>query len=547
VYLEYYGLREKPFELVPDPRYLYRSRMHQEALAALTYGIKAQKGFLLLSGPPGSGKTTILRHLLRVLPQQVRTAFVFNTELTYEEFLRAFLRELGLPHETTSREDMLLALNGYLLAEYKAGRSVLLIIDEAQNLSMTVLEDIRMLSNLETDRGKPLQILLVGQPGLWNKVNQPALQQLGQRVTVVCHLGVLTQNETVEYIAHRLRMAGSEGRRVFTRAALRQVHRQAMGNPRLINVICDEAMLCGFVKEKTYVTSRMVRRSVRLRRVPRRVASGTRRSLRGAYVPMRRHYAWSALAMLFVVASLMVAFTFTHQIELSGFVARITDLRGQWNAGLERPPDAAQRDTVPRSDSDRVMMDADAARQDGHTAPAPFVRWLMEYPSKPTAAARTMPQPTPAEVPALPGTNDAVAQSPPANIWHEVRPGETLAAVAIAQYRRADPMILNLIRRHNPGIEDINMLTPGLRLGLPPLLPSAWVRPANDGGFAVVVLTTPSAWEANRAVWSLTQEGLRATSEAIRISARVQWHEVLVMGLPSAEEAARVGTIYQRW
>jgi general secretion pathway protein A len=188
IYAEYYGLSERPFELAPDPRYFYPTRMHREALAALTYGVIAQKGFLLLSGQPGSGKTTLLRHLLHDLPSHVHTAFIFNTELTYEELLRVILRELSIPHALASREEMLLALNNYLLSEYKAGRSVLLIIDEAQNLSSVVLENIRMLSNLETNRGKPLQILLVGQPDLWRKVNQhkPSRADDTQRDWRVC-------------------------------------------------------------------------------------------------------------------------------------------------------------------------------------------------------------------------------------------------------------------------------------------------------------------------------------------------------------------------
>jgi general secretion pathway protein A len=464
----------------------------------------------------------------------VRTAFIFNTELTYEEFLRAFLRELGLPHETASREEMLLTLNSYLLAEYTAGRSVLLIIDEAQNLSTALLEDIRMLSNLETDRGKPLQILLVGQPDLWNKVNQPALQQLGQRVTVVCHLGILTQRETMEYITHRLQVAGCEGRQLFTRAALRQVHRQAMGNPRLINVICDEALLYGFVKEKARITSRIIRRGVRLRRMPRQ-------GRRGAW-----RYGWSAVAMFLVVAMLGAASTFTHRTDVLGFVPRIMTVLRRQGADFMRPFSATPGGIVRRLDGAQVSAGTAAAPQEVHLAQTPTVRREMELPSQSVASTQTAQQP-PVETSPPRVTSASVAPSPPGSIWHDVRPGETLAAVAMAQYKRADPMILNLIKRHNPAIEDINRIAPGLRLALPALTSAAWVRPDGSGRFAALVLTTPSAWEADRATWSLSQEGLRTSVEAINISSGARWFEVLVVGLPSADEAARLGATYQRW
>jgi type II secretory pathway predicted ATPase ExeA len=554
VYTAYYGLRDKPFELVPDPRYLYPTRMHKEALAALTYGIRAQKGFLLLSGQPGSGKTTILRHLLRVLPSQVRTAFIFNTELTYEELLRAILRELNLPYEAASREEMVLTLNEYLLTEYRDGRSVLLIIDEAQNLSSAVLENIRMLSNLETDRGKPLQILLVGQPNLWRKVNQPQLQQLGQRVTVVNHLGRLTRRETAEYVSHRLRVAGSQGRQLFTRAALRQVYRQSMGNPRLINVICDESLLYSFLKKKPRVTRKMVRLGVRLRQAPRQASGRVHGRIRTARPSMRRRYAWSALGVLLMAITLLLVFTFSRKAELGGFASGALEPVGQQSASGARPAGGAQGEATARSNDGEATTDPKATPVSADTTLEPIIRRLLEGTPKQVPPSEVARQPTQAEPPAFQAPQEATI--PPSrenpshqgNALYEVRPGETLAAIAMAQYGRSDPMILNLLKRYNPTLADINQITPGWRLEIPSLGASTWVRRLDDGGFGALVLTTPSVWEANRAVSSLSQERRRARAEAVRVAQGTEWFEVLVIGLSSADEAARVGAMYQqRW
>jgi general secretion pathway protein A len=546
MYTEYYGLREKPFELVPNPRYLYPTRTHREVLAALTYGVKAQKGFLLLSGQPGSGKTTILRHLLRILPSQVRTAFLFNTELTYEEFLRAFLRELSISYETASREEMILALNTYLLAEYRAGNSVLLIIDEAQNLNSAVLEDIRMLSNLETDRGKPLQILLVGQPDLWRKVNQPELQQLGQRITVICHLGSLTPRETCDYITHRLCVAGRQGGQLFTRSALRQVHRRSMGNPRLINVICDEALLYGFMKRKQQVSRWMITSGIRLRRLPQQAAAGTGRRMQPTRALERHRYAWGALGVVMLMVALPLATTFTRDVGLYAFVSRAKAFFWQKLAGGERLPAAAQGQTRMRLDHVTMGVDSGRPSTSARVASAPLFHSLLEDDAKPVSPTGATRQHTGDAEPALRTPKEATGRAFQTNALHEVRSGETLAAVAMAWYGRSDPMVLNLLRRHNPVIVDINVIVPGWRLGIPSLTPFAWVRRLAGGDFGVLVLTTPSGWEASTAVRSLGREGLHVKAEPIRVTAQTEWFEVLVVGLASAEEAARIGALYQK-
>ena len=249
MYAQFYGLRESPFALTPDPRYLFMSEPHKEALASAVYGVQERKGFVLILGEVGTGKTTLIRHLLGRFGPNIRSVFVFNPAVSFMELLQLMLRDLELPCPSMRRVEMIDTLNDYLLKEAAAGRYVVVIIDEAQHLSPTVLEEVRMLSNLETARGKLIQILLVGQPELGEKLGRPELRQLRQRISLVAELKPLSYEDTVRYITHRLEVAGREGGGLFSRRALKVIYRASGGIPRLVNVICDKALVLGYGAE----------------------------------------------------------------------------------------------------------------------------------------------------------------------------------------------------------------------------------------------------------------------------------------------------------
>src|SRR5262245_6331128 len=247
MYTEFYGLREKPFSLTPDPRFLYLSASHREALAHVLYGIEQGEGFISVTGEVGTGKTTLCWTLLERLGPDTEVAFLFNPMLSGEELVRAVSAEFGLASEGLSRTQLNDQLNRFLLEQRRAGRRVLLIIDEAQNLSPQTLEEIRLLSNLETSTSKLLQILLFGQPELDAKLESRELRQLRQRISVRWALQALDAGETGEYVRHRIRTAaaGHVGE-LFTETALRDVHRRSGGVPRLVNLVCDRALLAGY-------------------------------------------------------------------------------------------------------------------------------------------------------------------------------------------------------------------------------------------------------------------------------------------------------------
>lgn len=262
MYLEYYNLQEQPFNITPDPRFLYFSAQHQEAFNHLLFGIHQRKGFIVLTGEVGAGKTTVCRKLLEELEPRYRTALILNPCLDTDLLLRAICDELGLTVAAPDRLSCLQTLNRFVLEEIQAGRDVVLIIDEAQDLSVELLEQVRLLSNLETDHQKLIQIVLMGQPELRDKLALPELRQLRQRITVRYHLGPLDAEQTAEYIHHRLTLAGACGIPRFDRAAIRRIHRYSGGIPRLINAVCDKALLAGFVMQTGLITKKLVQLAI---------------------------------------------------------------------------------------------------------------------------------------------------------------------------------------------------------------------------------------------------------------------------------------------
>jgi putative secretion ATPase (PEP-CTERM system associated) len=253
MYERFYQLRERPFALSPDPDYLYPSRVHREALDYLRYGLESQAGFVVITGEIGSGKTTLLQTLLRGLDSQTTVGRIVNTMLEPRELIETILIDFGLESQNRSKPTMLRDLAQYLVDQRLAGRLVLLVIDEAQNLSLGALEELRMLSNLETEKSKLMQIVLVGQPNLRDKLAAPELEQLRQRITVSYHLAPLDASETANYVNHRLRRAALGAPLEFPRAVTDVVHARSRGVPRIINVICDAALVFGYAEERHQV------------------------------------------------------------------------------------------------------------------------------------------------------------------------------------------------------------------------------------------------------------------------------------------------------
>lgn len=261
MYTQYFNLKQLPFSIAPDPRYLFMSERHREALAHLLYGVGSGGGFVLLTGEIGAGKTTVCRCFMEQIPANCRLAYIFNPKLTVEELLQSVCDEFGVAPEGASVKSYVDAVNSYLLESHAAGLNNVLVIDEAQNLSADVLEQLRLLTNLETSERKLLQIILIGQPELRQMLARPELEQLAQRVIARYHLGPLSEVEVGSYIRHRLAVAGAGAVELFPRGLLRRIHQLSKGVPRRINLLCDRALLGAYVENRAQVNAMILRRA----------------------------------------------------------------------------------------------------------------------------------------------------------------------------------------------------------------------------------------------------------------------------------------------
>ena len=260
MYEQFYGLKEKPFEITPDPRFLYMSEQHREAYAHLTYALNKSKGFTVITGEAGTGKTTLIQMMLARLDGHTRTAHLFNPKLSTRDFLKYICHDLGLKTEgLTTKGELLTLLHSFLLECYARKERVVLIIDEAQTLSPKLLEEVRLLTNLETPKSKLLQVILMGQPELDKILADQRFRQLKQRISVRYHLNPLNRNETNEYIEKRLKVAGARDCHLFDEGAVREIYRRSSGIPRLINVLCDNALVTGYVDEKRPIDKQVIR------------------------------------------------------------------------------------------------------------------------------------------------------------------------------------------------------------------------------------------------------------------------------------------------
>ncbi|MGB7573152.1 MAG: AAA family ATPase [Thermodesulfobacteriota bacterium] len=310
MYLNFYGFREKPFNLTPDPRFVFLSKTHKEAFAHLLYGINNRAGFIALTGEVGSGKTTVLRALLSQLDaDHHRTALIFNPCLSPEVLLQNINREFGIPTNISNNPSFLDSLNVFLLQQNAEGRTVVLVIDEAQNLEAAVLEQIRLISNLETDREKLIQIVLAGQPEFVQMLKKNEMRQLSQRINVRYHLQAMDFDDTIHYINHRLGVAGGRGETIFTRRALQRIYGYSRGLPRLVNAACDRALLAGYTRDTTKIDSSIATAGIKDMR--RGTASYTRKR-RLILIPTL-----GLLAAIFATGIYFKWYDLTHRFDAS--------------------------------------------------------------------------------------------------------------------------------------------------------------------------------------------------------------------------------------
>ncbi len=316
MYTQYFGLKEKPFEITSDPRFLYLSESHKEALAHLVYAVQEKKGFVVITGEVGTGKTTLVQTLLGRMNGSTRTAFLFNPKLdTNSEFLHSICEDLEIKVEKGTKGDYLLHLNNFLMDCYTKQINVVLIVDEAQTLSPQLLEEVRLLTNLETPESKLLQVVLVGQPELDATLDLPQFRPLKQRISVRYRLQPLNAREMKEYIRRRLRVAGARTTYLFTPKALKRIYKYSKGIPRLINIVCDNALINGYASEKKVIGDDIISEVIS-------DLMGSPRKKTGAPSRGRRAILFSVIALLVVVLA-AAAVTWLGIDDVTNLFARI--------------------------------------------------------------------------------------------------------------------------------------------------------------------------------------------------------------------------------
>ena len=493
MYNRYFGFLESPFSVTPDPRFFYTNPVYQEAYATLRYGIEAKKGFIVITGEVGTGKTTLLRKLLRNLEDTVHSVFIFNTRLTFPELLQVTLHDLGLAPKDTTKVTMLQELNDYLIKQLKQGHTVAALIDEAQNLRGEVLEDLRLLSNLETDREKLLQIVLVGQPELEARLDQPGLRQLKQRVAVQCQLNPLKDEEVGPYIDSRLRVVGYEGKGLFHRDAVQQIALYSKGIPRLINIICDNALLTAYAESKKIVSTDMINgvatdlrirselqvkkaapapavsvpkteRQVLVHKIPDRVSEPKLRRLVSAGIG-------TLLGILAFVA-----------------LASIIDPQNLLNtagSSVEVVKHNPNQETVPK----KAIAEVAFKRQDQ--------RITIQY-------------------------------------------GATIYQIAIDAYGANTVLGMDLIKELNPQIEDLNWVSAGQDLLLPSLTRETLLRQEPDGSYRLIVGSFRKRTGADEYARLLSKKGYEVSITPRRVADNLLLHRVEIDGLKNLEEANQI-------
>jgi general secretion pathway protein A len=495
MYNSYFGFRESPFSVTPDPRFFYANPIYLEAFATLRYGIEAKKGFIVITGEVGTGKTTLLRKLLHTLADTVHSVLIFNSCLSFPEILQVTLQDLGLTATDHNKVEMLQELNDYLIKQLRLSHTVMMLIDEAQNLSDEVLENLRLLSNLETDQEKLIQIVLVGQPELHAKLSQLHLRQLKQRIALQCRLNPLAHTEVGPYIYSRLAVAGYEGNSLFDPEAVERIAAYSNGIPRVMNIICDNALLTAYAEAQQMVSANMIETVARdLELTPEPSVADTNHDLVVLAPKIREGRKLVTLHNRVPRGSRAYAIRLGvgALLGMFAFVAVAAVVNSRKLVGITGMDIGSFRRSF-----DRFVSSSEAApekRRAVNTVKRQYKRVI-------------------------------------------IQPGSTIQKIAADTYGSNTILGMDLIKDFNPQIQNLNRVSPGQDLLLPPLSPETLLREQSDGSYRFIVASFSNRPDALAYVRVLSNQGYQATIIPSRIAADLSLQRVEIVGLKNLQEA----------
>ncbi len=607
MYTSYFGFREKPFNVTPDPRFFYTNSVYQEAYATLLYGIRERKGFVVLTGEVGTGKTTLLRRLMDNLEATVRFVFIYNTTMSFDELLSFTCEELGLPVKDEARLRKVQALNEFLIAQLRKGGTGLLLIDEAQNLGEEVLEDLRLLSNLETGSEKLLQIVLVGQPELEDKLDQPKLRQLKQRIALHCRLDRLKDREVGPFIDYRLHAVGYEDTKLFASDAIQRIAFYSTGIPRLINVICDNALLVAYGTSKKKISAKVIEEvahDLRLKeelaatkaetpthKVPAKKAKEREFEVTGEPVQHRRRpLRWVGVtaflvllilggwgAVVYPLQSKRLLADLSHKAQdFTGMVGERFELikqnfttslelfmpskskpeQVQLHLAPEPPVDLGpdpQDQTAPNHKGEPLVLaeKADSASSLVFTEKGEFEKEENSSSSGSQTLARmklmleTKGVETKAE--ALTRGESHLFGPPVSSGWREnplvIKRGTTVSDILFEVYGDYNTLAMDLIREFNPHIENLNWVIEGQSLWLPPLTRETLLRREPDDSYQLTLASLPSSIGAANLAQAVRNKGYKVVVTPRRVADDLLLHRVEISELKNLQAASQAWNI----
>jgi len=580
MYTDYFGFREKPFGVTPDPRFFYTNPCYQEAYAGLLYGIHERRGFIVLTGEVGTGKTTLLRRLMQHMESNVRFVFFYHTTLSFEELLDFMCEELGLPIQEAGRHHKIHALNQLLMDQLARAGTVALLIDEAHNLGQEVLEHLRLLSNFETTAEKLLQIVLVGQPELESKLSRPELRQLKQRIAVQCRLERLDDAEVGPFINYRLNVVGYKRHQLFTPDAVQEIAYYSKGFPRLINILCDNALLIAYATSQKRVTGAIIEEAATdLRFELRRggpLATGESRHLssevglkeardtvpRGradhqkkAYRTSRRKSRITAAVLCLGMAGVgfylgqvnnnlvegvnekLGTWHKTLQGTLGGRIEnperRESSLRGDQISSVDERMTASTEKAGPASAADLSGVEARKERQDSHV---PSEHTMTSSGDRISTTAKGGND----EVSSIGSVSEVASRREQPMV---VPPGSTIAEIAANIYGAQRDLGLDLIKEYNSQIENLNRIRAGQPLWLPPLSQETLVRQQPDGSYRFILASFRTSQQAEQLAQLARLKSYNVAVRARPVSKNLVLHRVEINGLANREAVDRAWEI----
>jgi type II secretory pathway predicted ATPase ExeA len=593
MYTSYFGFREKPFNVTPDPRFFYPNPVYQEAYATLLCGIRERKGFVVLTGEAGTGKTTLLRRLMDNLGGTVRFVFFYNTNLTFEELLTFTCKELALSVKGRRRLPKIQALNDFLIEQLRRGGTVALLIDEAQNLNEEVLENLRLLSNLETGSEKLLQIVLIGQPELENMLDKPKFRQLKQRIALRYRLDRLKEREVGSYIDYRLRAVGYESNNLFTPDGLEPIAIYSKGVPRLINVICDNALMVTYASSRKKVSGDVIREvacdlrlepDVRATKVTVRPAveaeapkeKGTEapngqgtKAPKGKETkanddeplkPERRHFTWVAVGSLLVLLFLGAGGAIIYPLQMKNYLSAVDFKFEELIAIAGKSVEFINHnvwltDLMPREAKLEKIQAPVRSDDSTKSGPEPQSESHSAIDAEPQASKETKPYVSPVILEKEESGQQTSSSTPdiaaplekmePARILH----GSAIGVIAYRFYGGKSLLCIDLIKEFNPQLQDLNWASSGFGLQLPPLTREILQRKQPDGSYNLILESFPSLTLAEDFARAVRRRGYEVVITRRKVSEGLSLHRVEITGLKTLEAANQAwkAALANRW